>query len=48
MMKWWNNLQGDLVQASIFCELVAASAFAETGVTCRLAVEPAADFQLPA
>jgi hypothetical protein len=33
MMKWWNNLQGDLVQPSIFCELIAAAAFAETGVT---------------
>ena len=48
MMKWWNNLQGDLVQPSIFCELIAAAAFAETGVTERVAVEPAADFQLPA
>ena len=33
MMKWWNNLQGDLVQPSIFCELIAAAAFEETGVT---------------
>ncbi len=33
MMKWWNNLQGDLTQPSIFCELIAAAAFAETGVT---------------
>jgi Second Messenger Oligonucleotide or Dinucleotide Synthetase domain len=33
MFKWWNNLQGDLTQPSIFCELVAAAAFAETGVT---------------
>jgi hypothetical protein len=33
MMKWWNNLQGDLVQPSIFCELITAVAFAETGVT---------------
>jgi hypothetical protein len=33
MMKWWNNLQGDLVQPSIFCELIAAAALAETGVT---------------
>jgi hypothetical protein len=33
MMKWWNNLQGDLVQPSIFCELIAAKAFNETGVT---------------
>ncbi len=33
MVKWWNNLQGDLTQPSIFCELIAAAAFAETGVT---------------
>jgi hypothetical protein len=33
MMKWWNNLQGDMVQPSIFCELVTAAAFAQTGVT---------------
>jgi hypothetical protein len=33
MMKWWNNRQGDLVQPSIFCELVTAAAFAQTGVT---------------
>jgi hypothetical protein len=33
MMKWWNNLQGDFVQPSIFCELITAAAFAETGVT---------------
>jgi hypothetical protein len=33
MMKWWNNLQDDLVQPSIFCELIAAAAFAETSVT---------------
>jgi hypothetical protein len=33
MLKWWNNLQGELMQPSIFCELVAAAAFAETGVT---------------
>lgn len=33
MVKWWNNLQGDLVQPSIFCELIAAAAFADTGVT---------------
>lgn len=35
MMKWWNNLQGELVQPSIFCELIAAAAFAETGVTAE-------------
>lgn len=33
MFKWWNNLQGGLTQPSIFCELVAAAAFEETGVT---------------
>jgi hypothetical protein len=33
MMKWWNNLQGDMVQPSIFCELITAAAFAQTGVT---------------
>jgi hypothetical protein len=33
MIKWWNNLQGDMVQPSIFCELITAAAFASTGVT---------------
>ena len=33
MVKWWNNLQGDLAQPSIFCELAAAKAFEECGVT---------------
>jgi hypothetical protein len=33
MVKWWNNLQGDLTQPSIFCELIAARAFEECGVT---------------
>jgi hypothetical protein len=33
MFKWWNNLLGQLTQPSIFCELVAAAAFEETGVT---------------
>jgi hypothetical protein len=33
MVKWWNNLQGDLAQPSIFCELIAAKAFEECGVT---------------
>lgn len=33
MVKWWNNLQGDMVQPSIFCELITAAAFAQTGVT---------------
>lgn len=33
MVKWWNNLQGPLVQPSIFCELVTAAAIRDTGVT---------------
>lgn len=33
LVKWWNNRQGDLVQPSIFCELVAAAAVRDTGVT---------------
>jgi hypothetical protein len=33
MVKWWNNLQGDLVQPSIFCDLVTAAAFEKVGVT---------------
>jgi len=33
MVKWWNNLQGDLAQPSIFCDLVTAAAFEECGVT---------------
>lgn len=33
MFKWWNNRQGPLAQSSIFCELVAAAAFEQTGVT---------------
>lgn len=33
MVKWWNNLQGELVQPSIFCELITAKAFEECGVT---------------
>ena len=33
MFKWWNNLQGELAQPSIFCELVAAAAYEATGVT---------------
>src|SRR5262249_22850556 len=33
LIKWWNNLQGPLVQPSIFCELVTAAAVRETGVT---------------
>lgn len=33
MVKWWNNRQGNLAQPSIFCELIAAKAFEECGVT---------------
>lgn len=33
MVKWWNNLQGPLVQPSIFCELVTAASIRDTGVT---------------
>ncbi len=33
LFKWWNNLQETLTQPSIFCELVAAAAFEQTGVT---------------
>jgi hypothetical protein len=33
MVKWWNNRQGDLVQPSIFCELVTAAAFENSKVT---------------
>jgi hypothetical protein len=33
MIKWWNNLQGPLVQPSIFCELITAAAVRDTGVT---------------
>jgi len=33
MVKWWNNLQGDLRQPSIFCDLITAKAFEEVGVT---------------
>jgi hypothetical protein len=33
LVKWWNNLQGDLIQPSIFCDLITASAFDEYGVT---------------
>lgn len=35
MVKWWNNLQGELAQPSIFCELIAAKAFEECGVTAE-------------
>lgn len=33
LIKWWNNLQGDLIQPAIFCESVTAAAVRETGVT---------------
>lgn len=33
LFKWWNNRQDDLVQPAIFCDLVTAAAFEETGVT---------------
>jgi hypothetical protein len=33
LIKWWNNLQGDLAQPSIFCDLITASAFDAYGVT---------------
>jgi Second Messenger Oligonucleotide or Dinucleotide Synthetase domain len=33
MFKWWNNRLGELKQPSIFCELVVAAAYEETGVT---------------
>jgi hypothetical protein len=35
MVKWWNNLQGPLVQPSIFCELIAAAAVGDTDVTAE-------------
>jgi hypothetical protein len=33
LVKWWNNLQGDLTQPSIFCDLITAQAFDVCGVT---------------
>lgn len=33
MVKWWNNLQGDLAQPSIFCDLITAKAVETNGVT---------------
>jgi len=33
LLKWWNNLQGRLVQPSIFCELIAAAVLDASGVT---------------
>lgn len=35
MVKWWNNLQGDLIQPSMFCDLITASAFDVHGVTSQ-------------
>lgn len=36
MVKWWNNrLPAELVQPSIFCEMMAAQSFAEYDVTCE-------------
>ncbi len=33
LVKWWNNLQGPLLQPAIFCELITAAAVRDTGVT---------------
>jgi len=33
MVKWWNNRQDELVQPSIFCDLITAAAFEDVGVT---------------
>jgi hypothetical protein len=33
LIKWWNNCQEDLVQPSIFCDLITAAAFDTNGVT---------------
>jgi hypothetical protein len=33
LVKWWNNQQGSLAQPSIFCDLITAAAFEQTGVT---------------
>lgn len=33
LIKWWNNLQGDIVQPSYFCDLITAAAIEESGVT---------------
>jgi hypothetical protein len=33
MVKWWNNLQGDLCQPSYLCDLITAAAVEENGVT---------------
>ena len=31
LVKWWNNLQGDLAQPSYFCDLITAAAVEESG-----------------
>lgn len=33
MVKWWNNLQEELTQPSIFCDCIAAAAYEEMGLT---------------
>jgi hypothetical protein len=33
LVKWWNNLQEDLTQPSMFCDLITASAFDSYSVT---------------
>lgn len=33
MVKWWNNLQGEMAQPSIFCDSVTAAAYEETDIT---------------
>ncbi|HJT57936.1 MAG TPA: CBASS oligonucleotide cyclase [Ktedonobacteraceae bacterium] len=33
LMKWWNNLQDDLMQPSYFCDLITAAAVEKSGVT---------------
>jgi hypothetical protein len=35
LVKWWNNLQAPNVQPSIFCELIAAAAIRDAGVTAE-------------
>lgn len=35
LMKWWNNLQAPNVLPSIFCELIAAAAIRDSGVTAE-------------
>ena len=35
MVKWWNNLQGEFTQPSIFCDCMAAAAYEETGLTAE-------------